>query len=74
MTSQAAGKVQYLIARTRMLANMIGFLPGTTDTPDRLELKDLLRSDLHTLRSTYFSLLYGGTLVSLVSALPPATT
>jgi hypothetical protein len=56
------------MARTRVLANFLGFL---TEDPsadvEREELKKMLRHDLADLKYQYYTLLYGGVVPSLVS-------
>lgn len=64
---QAAAHVQFFIARTRMLANLIGFLPDMVTTPERTELVSSLQDELEALRSEYFAMLYGGRLKVAVS-------
>lgn len=54
--------MQFNIARTRMLANMVGFLPDPEATPERLELLHLLSEELADLKAEYFTMLYGGPL------------
>jgi hypothetical protein len=50
-----------MIARTRMLANMIGFLPDTpASAAERAGLNAALSAQLTDLRSEYFTMLYGG--------------
>jgi hypothetical protein len=65
---QTAAHVQFLMARTRVLANFLGFL---TEDPsadaERDELKKMLRHDLADLKYQYYTLLYGGVVPSLVS-------
>eukprot|EP00879_Flechtneria_rotunda_P022137 GHRR01023358.1.p1 GENE.GHRR01023358.1~~GHRR01023358.1.p1 ORF type:complete len:763 (+),score=195.35 GHRR01023358.1:255-2291(+) len=60
---QASAHVQYLFARVRVLANLIGFLPPMA-SPERQELNALLRNDLTVLKEGYFALLYGGVFVT----------
>jgi hypothetical protein len=57
---QSAAHVQFNIARTRMLANMIGFLFDGTASPERTELVDALNQELTAVRTEYFAMLYGG--------------
>eukprot|EP00775_Hariotina_reticulata_P013181 gene13181-13312_t len=63
---QASAKVQYLIGRTHLLANMLGFQVNATDTPQRRELHQELQGTLDELKETYFTLLYGGLLKTQV--------
>lgn len=65
---QAASHVQFNIARVRMLANIIAFLPERNTTLERTELLGLLDAELADLRSEYFAMLYGGQLKISVSA------
>jgi hypothetical protein len=64
---QASAKVQYLIGRTHMLANLLGFQTNATDTPQRRELQRELHGTVDELKETYFTLLYGGLLKSQVN-------
>jgi hypothetical protein len=57
---QSAAHVQFNIARTRMLANLIGFLFDGTASPERTELVSALNQELNAIRNEYFSMLYGG--------------
>lgn len=63
---QASAKVQYLIGRTHLLANVLGFQVNATDTPQRRELHQELQGTLNELKETYFTLLYGGLLKTQV--------
>jgi hypothetical protein len=72
-SAQAAAHVQFNIARTRMLANQIGFLFDGYASPERSDLLALLRTELNDLQSEYFSMLYGGPLKIAVSASPRIT-
>lgn len=68
LCTQAAAHVQFNIARTRMLANQIGFLFDGYASPERTDLLTSLNTELKDLRSEYFSMLYGGPLKIAVSA------
>jgi hypothetical protein len=60
--------VQFLLARTRVLANFLGFLsPDASVDAQRDDLKAMLSSDLVDLKYQYYTLLYGGLVPSLVS-------
>jgi hypothetical protein len=60
--------VQFLVARTRVLANFLGFL---TEDPsadvERDALRAMLLTDLGDLKYQYYTLLYGGVVPTLVS-------
>lgn len=67
---QAASHVQFMIARTRMLANLIGFLPATPErAAERAMLTAALVQQLGELRTEYSAMLYGGTLLTAVRSL-----
>lgn len=55
-----------MIARTRAVADGIGFLRDHSDTPERRRLKAELAHNLESLRAIYAALLYGGHMESMV--------
>jgi hypothetical protein len=61
---QVSAHVQFDIARVRMLSNMLGFLFDGQSSPERIELLRLVDEELEGLRSQYFTMLYGGTMVT----------
>lgn len=64
---QAAAHVQYRIARTRVLANFLGFMSSSQGDAERAPMKDMLRKDIDALKLEYFTLMYGGPVPTTVS-------
>ncbi|KAF6262350.1 hypothetical protein COO60DRAFT_649798 [Scenedesmus sp. NREL 46B-D3] len=64
---QTAAHVQFLVARTRVLANFLGFLSEdpAAELP-REQLKGMLATELANLKYQYYTLLYGGVVPSLL--------
>lgn len=72
--TQSAAHVQFNIARTRMLANMIGFLDDKFNSTERTELVNALKEELAYMRSEYFSMLYGGPVRTVLEDVAPVHT
>lgn len=66
--------MQFNIARTRMLANMIGFLDDGFNSTERTELVNDLKDELTFMRSEYFSMLYGGPVRTVLEDAAPVFT
>lgn len=71
--TQSAAHVQFNIARTRMLANMIGF-SDDYNSPEHTELVNALKEELAYMRSEYFSMLYGGPVRTVLEDVAPVHT
>jgi hypothetical protein len=67
LTKQAASQVQFLVARVRMVANLLSFLPAVPENAaQHRQLNTDLEQLLAELSSEYSAMLYGGTLLNAV--------